>query len=436
MRTLAPAEQLACRARGRQRQQRPRPCAASFAEWEGWAALRAHVMDAGGHIHPAVVAGTADGVRGLFAAAPVAAGTVLVTLPPACCVDESSCDAGLWARLSRTEPQLANAPGWERIALHLLLRSVRGQVDPYLNALATVAPGFVDSFPQSWTSGQRAQLQSPRFEAALAARAARAELLLRALKAVLPEAAGLLLRDVLRWQALVHSRSYGLRTTSMEPVMDMLNHAPFAWPLPADAALPTHNVQHAYGAELLASLVALKALAPGVELLNCYSGQRAGGQLTAEGSLMTYGFLPGGPGSLAYEPAAEDPLTPPFSLACYVEREAAAGVAEAELLPSALRAFGRAAFADAFAADCAAQDAGETPGRLAAQYRRERGLQLRRTALSWLSAEELVGLSEGVAEGEQACGGSRGLGERVLQALAGRAARVTPAEAYRAETTR
>lgn len=102
--TAAPAAGL----RARKRSARRRCTAAATAELSAWLFAR------GAAVHPALtVSHSADGLRGLFAAQPVAAGTRLARIPFGCCLTDAPEASSPWpARMAAAVLRARDDPAW------------------------------------------------------------------------------------------------------------------------------------------------------------------------------------------------------------------------------------------------------------------------------------------------------------------------------------
>lgn len=364
------------------------PALQPLAPWSGSDALLRFISDAGGWVHPSLVVGSRGAGRGVFAAQPLPAGPVAY-VPCATCITATQASASASAPLEALLPSSLEPS--ERLALHLLSRMCSGG-DGFTASLPSLADGALVPFPISWTAEQLGALRDPELAAQFAARRAHAE----AQHALLAPTLSLTLDEWLWVHAMVLSRALRWHDgfdTALQPFIDCVNHAPFA-------ASPARNTLYDYvpagerndslawpglpagcAQGGCAALRLLRPLAAGEELLTSYAQEQAGGRLRAQAALARYGFLPdaldGRDASYDVHPAEarhaalELRLSPAFA--------AAAGAREKQL-----RAVGSQLATAAAEDDAAARSAQDAPTRIAALYRRGRGLALGRAALPHL----------------------------------------------------
>lgn len=363
------------------------PALQPLAPWSGSDALLRFISDAGGWVHPSLVVGSRGAGRGVFAAQPLPAGPVAY-VPCATCITATQAASSSSGLLEALLPSLEPS---ERLALHLLSR-MRSGGDGFTASLPLLADGALVPFPISWSAEQLGALRDPELASQFAARRARAE----AQHAALAPTLSISLDEWLWVHAMVLSRALrwhdGL-DTCLQPFIDCVNHAPFA-------ASPARNTLYDYvpggtqndaalwpglpagcAAGGCAALRLLRPVAAGEELLTSYAQEQAGGRLRAQAALARYGFLPdalsGQDASYDVHPAEarhtalELRLSPAFA--------AAAGARDKQL-----RCVGSQLATAAAEDDAAARTAQDAPARIAALYRRGRGLALGRAALPHL----------------------------------------------------
>ena len=384
---------------------------------EGVAVVEA-VRRAGGWVSPALtVARSAQG-RSVHVTSRVAAGEPLAYVPLHVCVT-SRLPAGRGAAVEASADlaRLLLTPG-------ALLDEHRGVLPP---------PADV-AVPLVWPDDAVAALGRPWLEDVIAAE--RQEAVGQAGEFAVP--------TWLWARAMVDSRAYTRWDghLSMEPLVDLVNHAPFC---SGDGAAhhPRRNTLHSYvqpGAHAdetrrlrhfppglatggAAVLVAIRPLAAQEEVLVSYRDATPGGGLSADDSLLRYGFVPEPTGHLAWRchqvPAA-DVIGAQKCLAAHVDAAAAAGTPKEALLQAALALHGRQVATEAceLLTQASRHGAG-SPMRLALDYRCGRVLALGRAALSRLPASEVAGagLEAGICD---ACADA-GLAGQLLAALTARA---------------
>jgi hypothetical protein len=415
----------------------PPPPLQPLTAWSGSEALLRFVADAGGWVHPALVVASRGGGggsgRGVFVTADVPPGP-LAYVPCAACPTCGGAAAGaagaLWAPGGPLAalPPLASA---EQLALHLLLRARApgaAEHDAYVASLPRPQDGALASFPASWSDAQRAALGDEHLAAQFGAWRARNAAQHAALAPALGGAPPLALEEWLWANAMVLSRAFRWHDgadTSLQPLIDCVNHAPFQTrdggadaarrntmycyvPAGADAAKwPCLPARAAAGGA--AALTLLRPLKAGDEVLTSYAQEQRGGRLPAQAALARYGFLPA---ALSDADAPHD-VHPADALNVALELRLAAGTADvAAGAPDAMRAVGAALGGDAAREEGAARAAaaaGDEAACIAALYRRGRGLALGRAALPHLlppggpggaaAAAALEALRAGVAAG-------------------------------------
>jgi hypothetical protein len=459
------------RPRGASSQQRaraPPPAQQPLTPWSGSEALLRFVADAGGWVHPALVVASRGGSgsgRGVFVTEDVPPGP-LAYVPCAACPTGSDAAAGAAGALWAPGGPLAALPplaAAEQLALALLLRSrVPGaeQADAYIGSLPRLQDGALASFPASWSDAQRSALGDEHLAAQFSAWAARNAEQHAALAPALG-APPLALHEWLWANAMVLSRAFRWHDgadTSLQPLIDCVNHAPFQRRDEAgvDAAAPRRNTMYCYvpaGADVAkwpslparaaaggaAALTLLRPLRAGDEVLTSYAQEQRGGRLPAQAALARYGFLPA---PLSDADAPHD-VHPADARNAALEMRLAAPAFAAADVAGGLRAVGAALGAAAARDEGAARraaGAGDTAACVAALYRRSRGLALGRAALPHLlpdgghaSAAAMAGLRAGVAAGVAAAGAvadAAAFEDAVWHALAGdEPALLTPEEA-------
>jgi hypothetical protein len=197
----------------------------------------------------------------------------------------------------------------------------------------------------------------------------------------------------------------------LEPLVDCVNHAPFAhrntlhsYVPPGTPAGALPHLSAAAGERGAAALAALRPLKKGEQVLISYRDATPGGALSAADSLLRYGYLPLDPRAAPFAVSDTEAEAARARLAAAVDAAAAAGAAPEALLQSALEAWGREVTLAAAKDAKLAIDADTRPAALAARYRLGRALALARAAMDKLPAEERlgVGLQAGVAAGGKA----------------------------------
>jgi hypothetical protein len=384
---------------------------------EGAAVVEA-VLRAGGWVSPAVTIARSAHGRSVHVTSRVAAGEPLAYVPLSVCVTSRQ-PAG------RGEAEQASAD------LARLLLTPGALLDEHRAVLPS--PGDV-AVPLVWPNDAVAALGRPWLEEVVAAERQEA----------VGQAGEVSVSTWLWARAMVDSRAYRRWDgyLSVEPLVDLVNHAPFGG---GDGATPhpRRNTLHSYvqpGAHAdatrrlrhfppgLASggaavLVAIRPLAAQEEVLVSYRDATPGGGLTADDSLLRYGFVPAPTAHLAWRchqvPAA-DVIGAQKSLAAHVDAAAAAGTPKEALLQAALALHGRQVAAEAcqLLTQASRHDAG-SPMRLALDYRCGRVLALGRAALSRLPPSEVAGA--GLEAGIGAACDDAGLAAQLLAALTARA---------------
>ena len=380
------------------------------------------VRRAGGWVSPALtVALSAHGMgRSVYVTTHVAAGEPLAYVPLSVCA---------------TSRQPARRGGAEEASADLarLLLTPGKPLDEHL----AVLPAPVDvAVPLVWPDDAVAALGRPWLEAVIAGE--RQEAVGQAGECEVP--------TWLWARAMVDSRAYTRWDghLSVEPLVDLVNHAPFAAPGGSDSnTRPRRNCLHSYvqpGADAGATrrlrhfpqglaacgaavLVAIRAMAAHEEVLVSYRDATPGGGLTADDSLLRYGFVPAPTSHLAWQChqlPAEDVIAAQQRLAAHVDAAAAAGTPKEALLQAALALHARQVAAEACQLQTqASRHAAGSPMRMALDYRCGRVLALGRAALGRLPASEVAGA--GVEAGVKAACTDAGLAAQLLAALTTRA---------------
>jgi hypothetical protein len=412
--------------------QQPQP----LTPWSGSEALLSFVADAGGWVHPALVVGSRGGGgagRGVFVKADVPPGPLAYVPCAACPTGAAAAAAAAGALWAPGGPLAALPPlaAAEQLALQLLLRARApgADRDAYVASLPRLQDGAMASFPASWSDAQRSALGDKHLAAQFAAWASRNAAQHAALAPALG-APSLALHDWLWANAMVLSRAFRWHDgadTSLQPFIDCVNHPPFQTrdDAVAAAAAPRRNAMYCYvpaGADVAkwpclperaaqggaAALTLLRLLRSGDEVLTSYAQEQTGGRLPAQAALARYGFLP----ALLSDADAPHDVHPADARNAALEMRIAAPAFAAGGVAGGMRAVGAAlggaAARDEGAARRAA-GAGDEAARIAALYRRGRGLALGRAALPHLlpqggrdggaAAAAMEGLRAGVAAG-------------------------------------
>lgn len=350
-------------------------------------ALLVAVREAGGWVHPALFVALQSGERGVRVRSAVSAGKPLAYVPLTYCLSAA-----------------ADAPAASGLAAQLL--QLGGAHSAYLETLPPRAAAA--RWPLAWSDEALDALAHPQL--ADATRQERAETLAAA-------PAGCALQDWLWACIMLRSRTYARPDgrLSLEPLMDLVNHAPFETRHPGSRH---RNALHSYvppGTSSLAhlpaacasggaaALVTLRPLAPDEEVLVSYRDAQAGGALSAQDSLLRYAFLPdrSDVGCVhAHALSLEDQAAARQALAADVDAAAAAGAPPEALLQAALAVHSRRVAAEAMRLEalCSSSVPG-SPAHLAALYRRGRTLAMGRAAIARLPADVAAGegLRAGVA---------------------------------------
>jgi len=250
--------------------------------------------------------------------------------------------------------------------------------------------------PVAWSAEQRRALAHPPLEAQVAARLAGCEqqaVLLAAAWPSLGSGPPPTLRELLWAHCVVRSRSLEEATPLLEPLLDMANHAPFSARL-VSCAGPCHAACMPTATSGCDSLMLLRPLRAGEEVLVSYGCESEGGQLDAEIALASFGFLPSDvPGSMPFRDHVDEigafmdspSVTAAQAFSDAVEA-ALVGPSHAvlEATAAAVRAFGDAlgsATGTEEVAARAAELAGCEPARLAARFRQAFALHIGRDVL-------------------------------------------------------
>lgn len=375
------------------------PASQSLQEWPGWPAMRQMLVDAGGWTHAGLTVATAGGCRGVFVTQALPAGTCLALVPHSCFLTlalADATDAALWQPGGALAAATSRSPD-DRLAVHLLLRTRRpaDAFAPYLACLPGVEE-LLATMPVAWSPEQRRALQHPPLEAQVAARLAGCKqqhsLLVAAWPSLGPGPPPSL-RELLWAHCIVRSRSLEEASPLLEPLLDLANHAPFS-PRLASSAAPRHAACMPTAAAGCDSLVLLRPLQAGEEVLVSYGCESEGGQLDAEIALASFGFLPPDvPGSMPFRDHVDE-IGSFLGSPCVLAAQAFSDAVEAALAGSAssmlegvamaVRAFGEAMGRETGSEEMAAQAAGRAgsePARLAARFRQAFALQIARDVL-------------------------------------------------------
>ena len=442
--------------------------------WKGWPALKQHIEDAGGWVHPALsVRDTLADGRAVFVTADVPRGP-LAFVPRGVCITSgdaarSPTGRSLWGDEEAPLAHLRLTPE-EQLAAYLLVRVTKDSISPppehpYHASLpprdAFQAPLVLDVFPLFWTAKQLAALEEPGLAGVAAAQRARAEEvyspLAKAFQDVdaVPHPPTPRLGDWLWALVCVRSRTYAPPAAageppglSLEPLVDCVNHAPFA----AAPGGRSRNTLHSYvpagtpagalpalsaaaGEQGCACLAALRPLRKGEQLLVSYRDATPGGALSAADCLARYGFLPHDTREAPHAVSDAAAAAAREQLAAAVDAAAQAGAPREALLQAALAAWGRDVAAAAAKEAKTADDAPNRPAALAAHFRMGRTLARARAALDKLPREERrgEGLRRGVEAGAKAARAGAGVREAIYSALISDEPRLlTPQEALAA----
>lgn len=375
-----------------------------------------HVRSSGGYVHPAlVVTQSAPGMgRSVHVTHSVPAGEPLAYVPLSTCVTSrtllpTSADT---REASNDLARVLVTPGAVH-KVHMRVLPTREQAS---------------CFPLLWPDEAVAALQHAGVESSI-----RDEL---AFTAKQHDAAASDLPTWLWARAMADSRAYRRwdGRLSLEPLVDLVNHAPFTLP---GSKQRRRNCLHSYvqpgeqahaarlrhfdpslAAVGAAVLMAIRPLSRGDEVLVSYRDATAGGDITATDSLLRYGFvrpLSDDAAWLCHELSPDDMSTAQRRLADHVDAAARVGTPKDALLQAALALHARQITTEASELlRHAEQHAAGSPMRMALHFRCARVLSMGRSALRRLPREELAG--GGIAAGVRAAGCPQ-LADQALAAL-------------------
>lgn len=350
------------------------------------AAVIAHVRASGGWVHPSLMVserGSGMG-RSIHVTSSVPAGEPLAYVPLSACLTSQGTGPGAASELAR----LFVTPG----AVHESHMSVLPRLD------AALSP-----FPMLWTDTVVESLGHPQLEATI-----RAE---RAQRASQHDADACDLSTWLWACSMVDSRAYKRwdGRLSVEPLVDLVNHAPFTRP---GSTQRRRNCLHSYvqpgtadikqlrhfdpalSSTGAAVLLTIRPLSAGDEVLVSYRDMEVGGEISAADSLLRYGFVRDDFYLWrSHELTPEDVVMAQQILARHVDEAVAVGTPKDALLQAALALHARQVTRETcdLLLQAERHRLAWTPIRMALLYRCGRVHAMGRAALSRLPQDALTG---------------------------------------------